>query len=164
MKQKYHIRRSTKNGQLVIQEYAVLSGGIRRKDFPGIQEDEFSLLSEHVYDAKAVVNSISDGKFSLISLLRTRHFFPIGHYMDKIAETVTAMFAANGEQTENLIFDDKDYIYGEQLEEDIAEDLGEDSDGNDSGEIYDLIREDIKVKESVSPDNTDHEPFDEEKV
>ena len=78
MKQKYHIWRNTKNRELVIQEYAILSGGPKRKDFPGVQEDEFSLLSEQVYDAKAVSDSISDGKFSLISLLRTQHFFPIG--------------------------------------------------------------------------------------
>ena len=164
MKQKYYIWRNTKNKELVIQEYAVLTGGIKRKDFPGVQEDDFSLLSEQVYDAKAVSNSISDGKFSLISLLRTQHFFPIGQYMEKIADTVMTMFAARGEQTENLIFDDKDYIYGDQEEEEIEEDIEEDSDESPTSEINDLLKEDIKVKESVSPDSTDHEPFDEEKL
>ena len=164
MKQKYHIWRNTKNRELVIQEYAVLTGGIKRKDFPGVQEDEFSLLSEQTYDARTVSKSISDGKVSLISLLRTQHFFPIGQYMEKIAETVMTMFAARGEQTENLIFDDKDYIYGDQEEEEIEEEIEDESDDGPNNEIYDLLKDDIKVKNSVSPDNTDHEPFDEEKL
>jgi hypothetical protein len=164
MKQKYHIWRNTKNRELVIQEYAVLSGGIKRKDFPGVQEDDFSLLSEQVYDASAISGSISDGKFSLISLLRTQHFFPIGQYTEKIAETVIKMFAAKGEQSENLIFDDKDYIYGDQEEEEVEEEIEDESDDGPNSEINDLLKEDIKVKNSVSPDNTDHEPFDEEKL
>jgi hypothetical protein len=163
MKQKYYIWKDTKNRELVIREYAVLSGGIKRKDFPRVQEDEFSLLSEQVYDAKAVSGSISVGKFSLISLLRTQHFFPVGQYMEKIAETVMKMFAARGEQSENLIFDDKDYIYGDQEEEEIEEEIEDEPDEGPTSEIDDLLKEDIKIKESVSPDSTDHEPFDEEK-
>ncbi len=163
MKQKYHIWRNTKNRELVIQEYAVLSGGPKRKNFPRVQEDEFSLLSEQIYDTKAVSGSIADGKFSLISLLRTHHFFPIGQYMDKIAETVMAMFAAKGEQSETLIFDDKDYIYVDQIEEEIEEETEDESNEGPTSEIDDLLKEDIKIKESVSPDSTDHEPFDEEK-
>ena len=164
MKQKYHIWRNTKNRELVIQEYAVLSGGIKRKDFPEVQEDEYSLLSEQVYDARAVSGSISNGKFSLISLLRPQHFFPVGQYMDKIAETVIKMFAARGEQTENLVFDDKDYIYVDQEEEEIVEEVEDESDDEPNNQIYDLINDDIKIKNRVSPDNTDHEPFDEEKL
>ena len=151
MKQKYHIWRNTKNRELVIQENAVLSGGIKRKDFPEVQEDEYSLLSEHVYDARAVSGSISNGKFSLISLLRTQHFFPVGQYMDKIAETVIKMFAARGEQTENLVFDDKDYIYGDQEEEEIEEEIEDESDDEPSSEIYDLLKDDIKLKKRYPP-------------
>jgi hypothetical protein len=83
--------------------------------------------------------------------------------MEKIAETVMTMFAAKGEQSENLIFDDKDYIYGDQEEEEIEEETEEESDDGPNSEIDDLLKEDIKVKNSVSPDSTDHEPFDEEK-
>ncbi len=166
MKQKYQIWKNIKGKELVIQEYAVLSGNPKRKDFPGVQEDEFSLLSEQIYDVKSVKGSISDGKSALVSLLRTRHFFPIGQYMDKIADTVIAMFAAKGEQTENLLFDDKEFIYGDQTEEVIAEQI--EDEGEDEAESADdlngLLKDDIQIKESVSPDNTDHEPFDEEKL
>ena len=164
MKQKYHIWRNTKNRELVIQEYAVLSGGIKRKDFPEVQEDEYSLLSEQVYDARAVSVSISNGKFSLISLLRTQHFFPVGQYIDKIAETVIKMFAARGEQTENLIFDDKDYIYGDQEAAEIEDEIKDESDDEADSEVYDLLNDDIKPKNTASLDNADHDPLDEEKL
>ena len=123
MKQKYHIWKNIKGKELVIREYAVLSGSRRRKDFQRIQEDEFSLLSEQIYDAGAVKKSISEGKSSLILLLRTRHFYPIGLCMAKIADTVVTMFAAKGEQSENIIFDDKEFIYEEQIEQEIAEEI-----------------------------------------
>ena len=163
MKQKYRIWKNIKGKELVIREYAVLIGGPRRKDFPGIQEDEFSLLSEQIYDVKAVKVSISEGKSSLISLLRTRHFFPIGQYMDKIADTVMTMFAAKGEQSENLLFDDKEFIYGNPIEEEIEVEIEDEDEAESPDDLDDLLKDDIKIKESVTPDSTDHEPFDEEK-
>jgi hypothetical protein len=163
MKQKYQIVKNTKDRQLVIQEYAVLTSTLRRKDFPGVQDDEYSLLCEQTYDAKSVKTSISKGKPALISLLRSRHLFPIGLYMDKIADTVITMFAAKGDQSEFLTFDDKEFIYGEPLDEEIQEDMDEEEDAEGTDDLDGLLKDDIKIKDSVSPDSTDHEPFDEEK-
>ena len=164
MKQKYQIIKNTKTRQLIIQEYAVLTGTMRRKDFPGAQDDEFSLLCEETYETKSVNKAISEGKASLISLLRTKHLFPIGMYMDKIAETVIAIFAAKGEQSELLVFDDKDFIYGDPVEEEIQEEIADENEVESADDLDGLLKDDIKIKESVSPDSTDHEPFDEEKL
>ncbi len=164
MKQKYQIIKNTKTRQLIIQEYAVLTGTMRRKDFPGAQDDEFSLLCEETYETKSVNKAISEGKASLISLLRTKHLFPIGMYMDKIAETVIAIFAAKGEQSELLVFDDKDFIYGDPVEEEIQEEIADEDEVESADDLDGLLKDDIKIKESVSPDSTDHEPFDEEKL
>ena len=164
MKQKYQITKNTKTRQLIIQEYAVLTGTMRRKDFPGTQDDEFSLLCEETYETQSVNQAISEGKSSLIDLLRTRHLFPIGLYMDKIADTVIALFAAKGEQSEMLVFDDKEFIYGDPVEEAIEEEIDEEDEVESADDLDGLLKDDIKIKESVSPDSTDHEPFDEEKL
>jgi hypothetical protein len=164
MKQKYQITKNTKSRQLIIQEYAVLTGSLRRKDFPGAQDDEFSLLCEETYETKSVNKAISEGKSSLIDLLRTRHLFPIGIYMDKIADTVIALHAAKGEQSELLVFDDKEFIYGDPVEEEIEEAINDEDQVESPDDLNGLLKDDIKIKESVSPDSTDHEPFDEEKL
>ena len=137
---------------------------MRRKDFPGAQDDEYSLLCEETYETKNVNKAISEGKSSLIKLLRTKHLFPIGLYMDKIADTVIAIFAAKGEQSELLSFDDKEFIYGDPVEEEIEEEIAEEDDVESTDDLDGLLKDDIKIKESVSPDSTDHEPFDEEKL
>ena len=163
MKQKYQITKNTKDRQLIIQEYAVLTGTLRRKDFPGAQDDEFSILCEQTYDAKAVKDAVKDGKPALINLLRTRNLFPIGMYMDKIADTVINMVAAKGDQSELLVFDDKEFIYGDPIEEVIEEEIDEEDDVESTDDLDGLLKDDIKIKEGVAPDSTDHEPFDEEK-
>ena len=163
MKQKYQILKNVKDRELIIREYAVLSGSIKRKDLQKIQEADFSLLCEQTFDTKDVKSSISEGKVSLISFLRTRHFFPISLYMDKIADTVIAMFAAKGDQCENLIFDDKEFIYENKTEAMIEEEIEDEDDLESSEDLDDVLKGDINIKGSVSPDNTDHEPFDEEK-
>ena len=163
MKQKYQITKNTKDQQLVIEEYAVLTGTLRRKDFPGAQDDEFSILCEQTYDTKSVKDSISQGKPALINLLRTRHLFPIATFMDKIADSVIALFAAKGDQSELLVFDDKQFIYGDPGEEEIVEDIDEEVDVESTDDLDGLLKDDIKIKEGVKPDSTDHEPFVEEK-
>ena len=164
MKQKYEITKNTKTRQLIIEEYAVLTGNLHRKDFPGVQDDEFSLLCEETYETKSVNKAISEGKSSLVSLLRTRHLFPIGLYMDKIADTVIELFSTKGEQSELLVFDDKEFIYGDPFEEEIDDEIDDEGGVEPTEDLDGLLKDDIKIKESVSPDSTDHEPFDEENL
>ena len=73
------------------------------------------------------------------------------------------MFAAKGEQSELLVFDDKEFIYGDPIEEVIEEDIDDEDDVESTDDLDGLLNDDIKIKEGVSPDSTDHEPFDEEK-
>jgi len=107
MKQKYHIRKDVKEKALHIQEFAVLTANTGKQKYPQIQEDDYSLLCEQTYGAKEVKSASSRGKDDLILLLRNRHFFPIGTYMDEIAKIVMEMYASKGEQHEDLVFDDK---------------------------------------------------------
>ena len=107
MKQKYHIRKDVKEKALHIQEFAILTANTGRQKYPQIQEDDYSLLCEQTYGAKEVKSASSRGKDDLILLLRNRHFFPIGTYMDEIAKIVMEMYASKGEQHEDLVFDDK---------------------------------------------------------
>lgn len=107
MKQKYHIRKDVKEKTLRIQEFAVLTANTGKQSYPLIQDDDFSLLCEQTYGAREVKNASSTGKDDLILLLRNRHFFPIGTYMDEIARIVMEMYASKGEQHEELVFDDK---------------------------------------------------------
>ncbi len=107
MKQKYHIRKDVKAKTLYIQEFAVLAADTGKQKYAEIQDDDYSLLCEQSYSAKDVKSASSTGKDDLILLLRNRHFFPIESYMHKIADVVMGMYAAKGEQYEDLLFDDK---------------------------------------------------------
>ena len=125
MKQKYRIWKNAKGKKLLIQEYAVLTAEPRKQKFPGLEDEDFSLLCEQTYPADEVKKATSQGKNELILLLRNRHFFPIGLYMDLIADTVTTMYAATGDQLEDLIFDDKRVLLGELPESEDKEDVEE---------------------------------------
>ena len=116
MKQKYHIRKNVKEEQLLIQEFAELTANIRKQKFPAIQDDDFSLLCEQTYHDKEVEKATLEGKNELITLLRNQHFFPIGLYIDKIADSVIAMYSLPGDQHEDLIFDDKEVLLDDQAE------------------------------------------------
>ena len=107
MKQKYHIRKDDKAKTLLIQEFAVLTANTGKQKYPEIQGDDYSLLCQQSYSAREVKSASSTGKDDLILLLRNQHFYPIGTYMNKIADAVMGMYASKGEQHEDLIFDDK---------------------------------------------------------
>lgn len=111
MRQKFYIARDLKKKALIIQEYAVIDGGASGREGSGVPDESFSLLCEQAYSAEAVQSAIPKGKDALVSLLRNRHFFPIGVYMDKIAEAVSGLFGdAGGSRSTDLIFDDADQL------------------------------------------------------
>jgi hypothetical protein len=130
MKQKYHLCRKFKEKELLIREYAVLESSSRRRELQAVHGDKFSLLCEQSYDAAEIKDSLSKGKDSLISLLRNSHFYPIGIYMDKIADSVTEMYTSGDKQPEDviedLIFDDRDFILLTPAESEIEDELNED--------------------------------------
>jgi len=113
MRQKFCIARDLKKKALIIQEYAVIDGGVSGREGGGAPDERFSLLCEQAYSAEAVQSAIPKGREALVSLLRNRNFFPIGIYMDKIAEAVSGLFGdAGGNRSTDLIFDDADQLGG----------------------------------------------------
>lgn len=111
---------------LHIQEFAILTANTRKQKYQQIQDDDYSLLCEQTYGAKEVKSASSTGKDDLILLLRNRHFFPIGTYMDEIAKIVMEMYASKGEQHEDLVFDDKVVLVTSLDEEETAADIIDD--------------------------------------
>ena len=155
MKQKFRLWKNEKGKNLQIQEYAVLTADSRKQKLPGLQDEDFSLLCEQNYQAEKVAEATSKGKDELILFLRNQHFFPIGVYMDLIAEAVMAMYATNGEQHEDLIFDDKKVLLA-VLEEAEKESELEEVDEVDSDEDLDeLLDDDSDYKGDTSSSDDD---------
>ena len=159
MKHKYRIWKNVKEKKLLIQEFAVLSAESRKQKLPGLEDEDFSLLCEQSYQADEVKKATSQGKDELILFLRNQHFFPIGIYMDLIADTIRNMYAAKGEQHEDLTFDDKEILLGNLPEVEIEPITEIEDDQNSEGsvdEIDDLLEDDSQAR------NINQEPYDEE--
>ena len=150
MKQKYRIWKNIKKKELHIQEYAVLTADSKKQKFPRLQDEDFSLLCEQTYQADQVQKATALGKDELILLLRNQHFFPIGKYMDFIADTVTTMYASKDEQHQDLIFDDKRILQSE-LQEAETEAISEIKEASTGGEpakgVDDLLEDDSETTE-----------------
>ena len=165
MKQKYRIWKNEKERELLIQEYAVLTAAHRKQKFPGLEDEDFSLLCEQTYQADEVKKATSRGKDELILLLRNQHFFPIGVYMDLIADAVTTMYASKGEQHEDLIFDDKEVLMGAlvEAEKEATTENVEDTGGKQAASnIDDLLEDDSQKGDEKSPRKTKAKPADKE--
>jgi len=146
MKQKFHIQKNHQKNELVIQEYAVIQSDLRKRVNSMIQEEDFALLCEQTYDIRNLKSSISEGRMVFISELRTQNFFPIGLYIEKIADKIAEMLAVNGDQSTVLIFDDLDYFSINQEKAEIIEPADE-AKLDDDEEIDELLEEDDKLSE-----------------
>jgi len=165
MKHKYRIWKKVKDKELLIQEYAVLTAASRKQKFPGLIDEDFSLLCEQTYQADEVKKATSRGKDELILFLRSRHFFPIGMYMNIIADTVTSMYASKGEQHQDLIFDDKEILLGASPENEIeaVPEIEEDINGDGEAENNDdLLEDDVQISKNNATDKIKPEQLDEE--
>ena len=164
MKQKYRIWKNEKKNELLIQEYAILTADSRKQKVPRLEDEDFSLLCEQTYQSDQVKEATSLGKDELILFLRSQHFFPIGKYMEVIADTVAKMYAAKGEQHEDLIFDDKGILQSELLEAEnnAASEIEETSSGGDPANgIDDLLEDDSQINENDSAPKIKPEKVDE---
>ena len=148
MKQKYHIRKDVKGETLLIQEFAILTANTGKQKYPKIQDDDYSLLCEQTYGAVEVKSASSTGKDDLILLLRNRHFFPIGTYMDKIADVVMGMYASKGEQYEDLVFDDKTVLMSNLEEQATVAEITDGTKLNPAKNVDTLIKDDSDKKDS----------------
>lgn len=123
MKQKYTIVKDDKNNQLIIREFAELDKEI------------LSLLCEETYDSKVIRAAIRSGDEKLIAALRTNNLYPPGIYAKKIADTVKGLYAAKGQDSADLFFNDLELLAIESEpdtekgnKEEAVEDQGEDMD------------------------------------
>ena len=148
MKQKYHISKDVKKKTLRIQEFAILTANTGKQKYPKIQDDDYSLLCEQTYGAVEVKSASSTGKDDLILLLRNRHFFPIGTYMDKIADVVMGMYASKGERHEDLVFDDKTILMDNLDEQVTLAEITDDTKLNPAKNVDTLIEDDSDIEDT----------------
>ena len=127
MKQKYSIHKDTEKQQLVIKEYGELNKEI------------LSLLCEEAYPEDVIKAAIDKGKEALISTLRTRNMYPPGVFANSIADLVVTLYGSEGEQSTEILLDDKAFFEKKgsapSLEEDIV--------GSEDGDIDAVLEDDI---------------------
>ncbi len=115
MRQKYLLRKDIEKNELTIQEFANLDKELKGREFIKIDKETFSLLCEETYDGKKMRSAIKKGKETLVSELRTENMFPIGLYVDKIAESVMELYESKNADSYELLFDDKEFLRINQL-------------------------------------------------
>ena len=108
MKQRYFISRDEKTSELTIEEYAVVSGNLKRQDISAFAQDDFTLLCIETYEGKAIKNAILQGKDALVNVLRTDNLYPIGAFAGVIADSVIEIYDKNNSASKELLFDDLD--------------------------------------------------------
>ena len=110
MKQKFLITLNEKTNQLSIKEYAVLERTYKYRGAAGIENDHYSFLYKETYDSDVIESAISEGKDTLISILRTQNMFPIESYINEMAESVIDLYGPERNLSAELVFDDKDLL------------------------------------------------------
>jgi hypothetical protein len=156
MKQKYEIQKDDDNKRLIIREYAELDKEI------------MSLLCEESYDKKAVKTAISSGREALIKALRTKNLYPPGLYAGKIADLVMEMYGAKGNSSEEIVFDDLEFLAhgheaaetavsyeGEVPEIDDLLDVGLDEEKFEEGDEVKKLDSSLKIEDDEFADIDD---------
>ena len=144
MKQKYLILKNDDTNKLTIREFAEL------------EPDIYSLACEETYDDKVIKSAITRDKKALISTLRTTNLFPLGSYAEKIAESVINLYSSENDQSQELFFNDKDYISNEwkkaKKPDDSADEPVEPDElfGEEQAYLDELIGED-NIKGAINP-------------
>ncbi|MGD2187678.1 MAG: hypothetical protein PVI71_16215 [Desulfobacterales bacterium] len=110
MKQRYFISRDKNTSELTIEEYAAVAGNLKRYEINALSQDDFTLLCTETYEGKMVKKAISQGKEALVSILRTDNLYPIGIYVDVIADSVIELYGKDGKTSKELLFDDLDLL------------------------------------------------------
>ena len=108
MRQKYVIARGDPEDQLNIKEYAVTETKVKKPVGSLDQHRKFTFFCEETYEKEIILQSISIGLKALVTILRTRNFYPIEPYAIKIAETVMQLYQSAPNGPVELIFDDLD--------------------------------------------------------
>lgn len=110
MKQRYFISRDKKTSELTIEEYAAVVGNVKRYEISALAQDDFTLLCTETYEGKMIKQAISQGKDSLVSVLRTDNLYPISIYANLIADSVIELYGKDDNLSRELLFDDLDLL------------------------------------------------------
>ena len=114
MKQRYFISRDKNTSELTIEEYAAVAGNVKRYEISALAQDDFTLLCKETYEGKIIKKAISQGKESLVSVLRTDNLYPISIYANHIADSVIELYGKDGKMSRELLFDDLDLLTSHQ--------------------------------------------------
>ena len=106
MKQRYFISRDEKTSELTIEEYAMIAGNLKRQEISALAKDDFTLLCIEYYEGQMIKKAISQGKESLVSVLRTDNLYSISIYANLIADSVIDLYGKDGKLSRELLFDD----------------------------------------------------------
>ena len=151
MKQKYSIHKDTEKQTLVIKEYGELNKEI------------LSLLCEEAYPEEVIQDAIKEGKEALIKVLRTRNMYPPGVFANSIADLVITFYGSDGEQSTEIMLDDKEFFEKNGIdvpqEEEVVESDEDDIDSvleDDIEEVYEekKIIKDLKSTLKVADDDS----------
>jgi len=131
MKQKYSIHKDIEKQRLVIKEYGELNKEI------------LSLLCEESYAEDVIQEAIKEGKEALVKVLRTRNMYPPGVFANSIADLVIVLYGSKGEQSTEIMLDDKEFFASSEMEappeeaevESEEEDIGSVLE-DDIGDVY----------------------------
>ena len=133
MRQKYEILRDDDNKRLIIREFAELD------------KDIMSLLCEETYDRKMVKSAMGLDKEALIAALRTKNLYPPGVYAEKIAEKVVELYSTKGKTSEEIVFDDLEFLSREHDAAVAA--AAYESEGGEIDELLEVETEEEKFDE-----------------
>ena len=140
MKQKYSIHKDIEKQQLVIKEYGELNKEI------------LSLLCEEAYPEEVIKGAINEGKEALIRALRTRNMYPPGVFANSIADLVIALYGSEGEQSTEIMLDDKAFFEGKGVgasQEEKGAESDEDIDSVLDDELEDEMDEVYEEKKII---------------
>jgi hypothetical protein len=106
MRQKYVIIQDVKKRTLIIKEFAVIEKNLTNTETSMLRPEDYSFLHEEIYDGPIIESTITDGKRSLVSALRTPSFFPAERNAAQIADSVIKLLHSNGNRSLEVFIDD----------------------------------------------------------
>jgi hypothetical protein len=103
-------------------------------------------LCEETYQTEALDGAARQGKEALISAIRTHNMYPPSHFADQIATAIMNIIAEQGDQSAELLFDDKELFLKPVEEKAPAEaEVEEDEEESDTTvEMDDLLEDNIE--------------------
>ncbi len=138
MKQKYLIYKDDKTKEMIIREFA-----------ESVKE-VYSLLCEETYDSKEIESAIAKDKKTLVSKIRTKNFFPISIFAEKIADAIIDMYNTESDQSVELFLNDADLLKVKEKQPLITDDTE-----STEVEIDELLEEDTTEPGNENEENED---------